>query len=148
MAPENVTLKFKKIHPDARIPQYASDGASGMDVSSVENLTLNPLERMLVPTGLTMEIPLGYEIQVRPRSGMAAKFGVTVLNTPGTVDSDYRGELKVILYNSDREKPYVVNKGDRIAQIVLQKIERAYIEEADALGETTRGSGGFGSTGA
>jgi dUTP pyrophosphatase len=142
-------LKVKRIHPDAKIPAYASDEASGMDVCSVEDVTINPLERKLVKTGLIFDIPKGHEIQVRPRSGLAAKYGITVLNTPGTIDSDYRGEVKIILYNSDKDNPYQIKVGDRIAQLVSGKVERANVEETTGeLSETQRGSGGFGSTGA
>lgn len=143
----DIDIKVKRIHPDAKIPQYSSPQASGMDVCSVENLTINPLERKLVKTGLTFEIPIGHEIAVRPRSGLANRNGITVLNTPGTIDSDYRGELGIILYNSDKDNPYHVKVGDRIAQIVPQPVEKARMLESSELSETERGSGGFGSTG-
>lgn len=130
------------------LPQYATEGSSGMDVKAALDtpLKLKSLHRVLVPTGLFVEIPTGYEIQVRPRSGMAIKHGITCLNTPGTIDSDYRGEIKVILINlSDEEQ--VINPGDRIAQMVLQKIERAELEQVTILNETARAAGGFGHTG-
>lgn len=130
------------------LPEYATDGASGMDVRAhlSEPLTLQPLERCLVPTGLYLEIPSGCEIQVRPRSGLAIRQGITLLNTPGTVDSDYRGELKVILINLSSE-PQVLQPGDRIAQIVLARFERLEWEASSTLSATQRGAGGFGHTG-
>lgn len=130
------------------LPAYATDGASGMDVRAclAEDLVLDPMQRAAVPSGLWLEIPPGYEIQVRPRSGMALNHGITCLNTPGTIDADYRGEVKVILVNlSDR--PHTLRHGDRIAQLVLQRVERAAWTEAAELGGTTRGEGGFGHTG-
>ena len=130
------------------LPGYATEGSSGMDVRAAVDtpLTLKPLQRVLVPTGLFVEIPTGYEIQVRPRSGMAVKNGITCLNTPGTIDSDYRGEIKIILINlSDEEQ--VINPGDRIAQMILQKVERAEFEQVEILNETARAAGGFGHTG-
>lgn len=130
------------------LPQYESALAAGMDVKAniTEPVVLKPLARAMVPTGLFVEIPAGYEIQVRPRSGLAAKFGVTVLNAPGTVDADYRGEIKVILVNlSDTE--FTVQPGERIAQLVLARHERADWQSVDVLSDTDRGTGGFGSTG-
>lgn len=130
------------------LPVYASPGAAGMDIRAYlsEPVILAPLERSLVPTGLFMEIPEGYEVQIRPRSGLAIKQGITCLNTPGTIDSDYRGEIKVILINLSAEKQ-IINHGDRIAQMVLQKTETAVLSVVTSLSETTRSSGGFGSTG-
>lgn len=130
------------------IPGYATLGAAGLDVRAnlSESVTLNPLERKLIPTGLKVAIPLGYEIQVRPRSGLAFKHGVTVLNTPGTIDADYRGEIGVLLVNLSSE-PFVIEHGERIAQLVVAKHEQISWEEVDELNETTRGAGGFGSTG-
>lgn len=130
------------------IPAYATEGASGMDIrASLEApVSLQPLQRMLVPTGLFIEIPAGYEAQVRPRSGMALKQGVTCLNTPGTIDSDYRGEVKVLLINlSDGEQQ--ISNGDRIAQLVIAKTERAALIVVQQLEHTERGEGGFGHTG-
>jgi dUTP pyrophosphatase len=131
-----------------KLPAYATAGAAGMDVraSLTEPVTLQPLERALVPTGLYMELPEGYECQVRPRSGLAIKQGITCLNTPGTIDSDYRGEIKVILINLSAE-PQVIQAGDRIAQLVFQKVEKAILEQVTAIGESGRSDGGFGSTG-
>lgn len=130
------------------LPAYATVGSSGLDVrANIEQpITLQSLERNLVPTGLFVEIPLGYEIQVRPRSGLAVKQGLTCLNTPGTIDADYRGEIKVILINLSQE-PQIIQPGDRIAQLVLQAIELIEWKSVDQLNETDRGSGGFGHTG-
>ncbi len=139
-------LKVKKIHEDAKIPAYAHEGDSGMDLYSVEETILQPGETKLVKTGLQIAIQKGFEAQVRPKSGLAAKFGITVLNTPGTVDSGYRGEVIVILVNHGKEE-YKVEKGKKIAQMVIAKVEEAEIEETFDLDETTRKDGGFGSTG-
>ena len=130
------------------LPHYATEGAAGMDVRAFlqEPITLKSLERTAVPTGLFFEIPPGYEVQVRPRSGLALKQGLTCLNTPGTIDSDYRGELKVILINLSTE-PQTIYSGDRIAQLVLQKVAQIKWQPADVLNETSRSGGGFGSTG-
>jgi dUTP pyrophosphatase len=132
-------------HP---LPSYATPGSSGMDVRALldADLVLAPLERTLVPTGLFLEIPTGYEVQVRPRSGLAVKQGITCLNTPGTIDSDYRGELKVILINLSGEVQ-TLHDGDRIAQLVLQKVETAAWLETEDLSATVRSDGGFGHTG-
>ncbi len=130
------------------LPHYATNGSSGMDIRAWldADVTLQPLERTLVPTGLFIELPEGYEVQVRPRSGLAIKQGITCLNSPGTVDADYRGELKVILINLSNE-PQTIRSGDRIAQIVMQKVEKINWQTADILNETERGAGGFGHTG-
>lgn len=128
------------------LPAYASGGAAGMDVLAAEELVLQPGARHAVATGLALAIPDGFEIQVRPRSGLALRYGITVPNTPGTIDSDYRGELKIILINHGAE-PFAVRRGDRIAQLVLAPVTRACWEEVDTLDETARGVGGFGSTG-
>jgi dUTP pyrophosphatase len=130
------------------VPQYATEGSSGMDIrASIDiPLTLQPLQRILIPTGLFVEIPSGYEIQIRPRSGLAIKHGITCLNSPGTIDSDYRGEIKIILINLSSEE-HVINPGDRIAQMIVQKIERAELEQVEILNETARAGGGFGHTG-
>jgi len=145
MSDISIRVVNRSRHP---LPSYATPGASGMDVRALldSDLLLAPLERTLVPTGLFLEIPTGYEIQVRPRSGLAVKQGITCLNTPGTIDSDYRGELKVILINLSGETQ-TLHDGDRIAQLVLQKVETAAWEEADELGATVRNEGGFGHTG-
>lgn len=128
------------------LPAYATAGAAGMDVVAAEDITLPPGARHAVATGLALAIPPGFEIQVRPRSGLALKHGITVPNTPGTIDSDYRGELKVILINHGHH-PFEVRRGDRIAQLVLAPVTRAAWLEVDELDETARGEGGFGSTG-
>ena len=132
----------------AVLPSYQSRGAAGADVSASlpSPLTIAPGERALVPTGLFLEIPEGYEVQVRPRSGLAARHGITVLNAPGTIDSDYRGEVKVLLVNLGQES-FTIAPGDRIAQLVAAKVERATFTETQALGVTERSDGGFGSTG-
>ncbi|MCY7421292.1 MAG: dUTP diphosphatase [Chitinophagaceae bacterium] len=130
------------------LPAYATEGSSGMDVRAdiVAPLQLLPLQRHLVPTGLFVEIPVGYEAQVRPRSGLAIKQGITCLNTPGTIDADYRGEIKVILINLSNETQ-VIQPGDRIAQLVFQKIEKIMLVKVDEISSTDRGEGGFGHTG-
>lgn len=128
------------------LPAYATSGAAGMDVVSAEDVTLAPAARHAVATGLALAIPEGYEIQVRPRSGLALKHGITVPNTPGTIDSDYRGELKVILINHGAE-PFVIQRGDRVAQLVLAPVVQAAWDEVEELDATERGAGGFGSTG-
>ena len=130
------------------LPEYATPQSAGMDIRANldEPITLNPLERKLIPTGLYMALPAGYEAQVRPRSGLAIKKGITVLNTPGTVDADYRGEVCVVLINLSNE-PFVVNDGERIAQMVIAKHEQPELVEVDVLDETERGAGGFGHTG-
>jgi dUTP pyrophosphatase len=135
-------------HSQHALPNYETIASAGMDLRAnlTEPITLNPLERAIVKTGLFIELPIGYEAQVRPRSGLAAKKGITVLNSPGTVDADYRGEIGVILVNLSNE-PFVVENGERIAQLVIAKHERAEWNEVQQLSETSRGAGGFGSTG-
>lgn len=142
-----MTLKFKRIHPDAQIPAYAHPDDAGMDLRSVEELVVKPGARALVRTGLVMMLPDGYEAQVRPRSGLALKRGVTVLNTPGTIDAGYRGEVGVILANFG-ETDFAVAKGDKIAQMVIAPVTRPeQVLEVDEIDATGRGAGGFGSTG-
>lgn len=141
-----MTLRFKKIHPDATLPSYAHASDAGMDVRSVEDVTVPAKGRVLVHTGLVMLLPPMYEAQVRPRSGLALKHGITVLNTPGTIDSGYRGEVGVILANFG-DSDFEVKKGDKVAQIVVAPVLQAEIEEANEIDETDRGAGGFGSTG-
>ena len=143
------TIKVKIINKSNNpTPAYSTEDSAGMDIRAFvkEPITLNPLERVLVPTGLYMELPHGYQCEVRPRSGLALKKGITVLNTPGTIDADYRGEVKVILVNLSNE-PFVVNPGERVAQLVLAKYEKIEWDEVEILDETARGEGGFGSTG-
>ena len=132
-------------HP---LPEYKTVLSAGMDLNAnlKESITLKPLERKLIPTGLFMEIPAGHEAQVRPRSGLALKHGITVLNSPGTIDADYRGELQVILVNLSNEE-FIIQDGERIAQLIIAKHERVEWEETDELSQTQRGEGGFGHTG-
>jgi dUTP pyrophosphatase len=130
------------------LPSYETDASAGMDLRANidKSITLKPLERTIVKTGLFIALPVGFEAQVRPRSGLAAKNGITVLNAPGTVDADYRGEIGVILVNLSNED-FIINDGERIAQLIIAKHERAHWEEVEVLSETKRGAGGFGSTG-
>lgn len=141
-----MTLSFKRVHPDAVLPAYAHPSDAGMDIRSVESLVIPPGKRALVKTGLVINLPPLYEAQVRPRSGLALKQGVTVLNTPGTIDSGYRGEIGVILINLG-EADFEVKTGDRIAQLVIAPVTQPTIVEATEIDETDRGAGGFGSTG-
>ena len=141
-----MTVSFKRISPDASLPSYARPGDAGMDLKSAEDAVIEPGARLLVHTGLAMALPEGYEAQVRPRSGLALKHGITVLNTPGTIDEGYRGEVGVILFNTG-DTAFKIAKGDRIAQMVIAPVTRARIVETDDLGSTERGAGGFGSTG-
>ncbi len=151
MSFEKIEIKLQHVtdlYNDIPLPEYATEGSSGLDLrAAVENDVIIPKGKIsLVPTNLRVEIPHGYEMQVRPRSGLAAKHGIGVLNSPGTIDSDYRGEIKVIMLNLGAE-PFEVNRGDRIAQMVISPYDRASWEESDSLGTTPRGEGGFGSTG-
>ncbi|MDR2865112.1 MAG: dUTP diphosphatase [Spirochaetaceae bacterium] len=143
-----VDVKVKKVDPKADIPSYQSAGSAGMDIHAClkKALVLESGERILVPTGLSFEIPEGFEGQIRSRSGLALKNGISVLNSPGTIDSDYRGELSVILINLS-QNPEIIHNGDRIAQIVFAPVSRAFLEETETLSPTKRGEGGFGSTG-
>lgn len=145
MAPIQIKIVNTSANP---LPHYATKGSSGMDIRAALDLplALQPLERNLIPTGLFVEIPQGYEIQIRPRSGLAIKQGLTCLNTPGTIDSDYRGEIKIILINLSSEEQ-VINPGDRVAQMIIQKTERAEFEQVEFLNNTERAEGGFGHTG-
>lgn len=141
-----VQLKIKKLASNAIIPKYANPGDAGMDLFSVEKYSIKPGERTLVKTGISVEFPHGYEMQIRPRSGLALKKGISIVNTPGTIDAEYRGEVGIILINHGNEV-FEINQGDKIAQAVLNKIEFGEIEEVTELSDTERGSGGFGSTG-
>lgn len=141
-----MTVKFLKLHEDAVIPTRGTALAAGLDLCCVEEFLLNPGDIKIVPTGLSMELPPSHEGQVRPRSGLAAKFGVTVLNSPGTIDEDYRGEIKVILINHGL-RTFIGHKGDRIAQLVVAKVVIPEVVETTELNTTQRGEGGFGSTG-
>ena len=143
-----VKILIKKLNSKVKLPKYKTDGSSGMDLMAFlsKPISIMPQKSELIPTGLTIAIPKNTEVQIRPRSGLAAKNNISVLNTPGTIDSDYRGELKVILYNHGSEE-FVVNNDDRIAQMVVVPIIKATFEEVENLPETIRGEGGFGSTG-
>ena len=144
----SVAVEVKRLPhgEDLPLPAYATEGAAGMDVVSAEDVTIPPGARYPVATGLALAIPQGYEIQVRPRSGLAFKHGITVPNTPGTIDSDYRGELKVLLINHGTED-FAIARGDRVAQLVLAPVVQAAWQEVEELDATARGDGGFGSTG-
>jgi len=139
-------IKVKKLSELAEIPAYQSEEAAGFDLHSIEDVVIKPRERKLISTGLAFEIPKGYEIQIRPRSGLAYKHGITVLNTPGTIDSDYRGEIKVLLINHSNED-FEIKVKERIAQAVIKEVIQAEFEEVEVLSETKRGEKGFGSTG-
>ena len=143
-----VKVLIKKLNPEAKLPSYKTSGSSGMDLMALidDTLTIKPNQSVLVPTGLSIAIPDDTEVQIRPRSGLAAKSNISVLNTPGTIDSDYRGELKIILINHGKED-FLINNGDRIAQMILMPVLKIEFEEVEDLPETIRGSGGFGSTG-
>ena len=141
-------VKIKKLNPDAIIPTYAREWDAGADLYATESVEIWPGERRLIGTGIAVEVPVGFVGLIHPRSGLAAKNGVTVLNTPGTIDVGYRGELKVILINLDKYKPFTVNKGDRIAQFVLQEVAVSEFVEVEELSDSVRQDGGFGSSGA
>lgn len=145
---EKVIVKIVRENDKIELPKYETSGAAGLDVRAniTEPIVLGSLERTLVPTGLKIAIPEGYEVQVRPRSGLALKHGITLLNTPGTIDSDYRGELKMIIANMSKDA-YTINPGERIGQLVLNKVEQIQWEVVETLDETERGAGGFGHTG-
>ena len=141
-------VKIKKLRPEAILPAYAHPGDAGMDLCNAgPDVSLEPLGRALVPTGLGVEIPQGYELQVRPRSGLALKKGLTVLNSPGTIDSGYRGEIGVIVFNSDPRSRAVIKNGERVAQLVLKSVEIIEWEQSSVLEASAREAGGFGSTG-
>ncbi|MFK7841165.1 MAG: dUTP diphosphatase [Sphingorhabdus sp.] len=144
--PIDIPVKRLESAGDLPLPSYETSGSAGMDVRAAEEAVIAPANRALVGTGFAFAIPAGYEIQVRPRSGLALKKGVSIPNTPGTIDSDYRGELKVILINHSAED-FMIQRGDRIAQIIVAPVQRAILMEVADLDETERGSGGFGSTG-
>jgi len=143
-----IKVLVKKLNPKAELPKYKTEGSSGMDLMAlIENpIKIKPQNSALIPTGLSIAIPEDTEIQIRPRSGLAAKSSISVLNTPGTIDSDYRGELKIILFNHGKEE-FTVKNNDRIAQMILMPVMKAEFEEVEELPKTVRGSGGFGSTG-
>ena len=143
-----IKVLVKKLNPKVELPKYKTEGSSGMDLMAlIENpITIKPQNSALIPTGLSIAIPEDTEVQIRPRSGLAAKSSISVLNTPGTIDSDYRGEIKIILFNHGKEE-FTVNNNDRIAQMILMPVLKAEFEEIKELPKTVRGSGGFGSTG-
>ena len=143
-----IKVLVKKLNPKAELPKYKTEGSSGMDLMAlIENpIIIKPQSYVLIPTGLSIAIPEDTEVQIRPRSGLAAKSSISVLNTPGTIDSDYRGEIKIILFNHGKEE-FTVNNRDRIAQMILMPVLKAEFEEVEELPKTVRGSGGFGSTG-
>ena len=147
---EKIQIKFRRLggNGDLPLPRYETEGAAGMDLRAAVEIpvTLNPGEIKLIPTGLSVSIPPGYEAQVRPRSGLALKFGIGLVNSPGTIDSDYRGEIGVIMVNWGSE-PFTVRRGDRIAQMIISKVYQAEILQVDLLDETDRGPGGFGHSG-
>ena len=143
-----VKVLIKKLNSKVQLPKYKTDGSSGMDLMAFLDTSINikPQESAIIPTGISIAIPKDTEVQIRPRSGLAAKSNISVLNTPGTIDSDYRGEIKIILFNHGKEE-FVINSNDRIAQMILMPIIKAEFEEVENLPKTLRGSGGFGSTG-
>jgi len=143
-----VKILVKKIYKNIKLPAYKTSGSSGMDLLAYikKKITINPNKTAIVPTGIALAIPKNYEIQIRPRSGLAAKKGISVLNTPGTIDSDYRGEIKIILINLGK-KSFVINSGDRVAQMILSPVVKAKLREVKKLPKTVRGKKGFGSTG-
>ncbi len=146
--PAEPSVRFRRLRAGARLPRYMTEGAAGMDLASAADapIAIAPGERLGVPTGWAMELPPGYEAQVRPRSGLSLKHGVTVVNAPGTIDRDYRGEIVVLLVNLGRE-PYSIAPGERVAQLVIAEVARAAVEEVAELSATERGAGGFGHTG-
>ena len=143
-----IKILIKRLSKEVSLPKYETSGSSGMDLAAYidSNININPGQTAIIPTGLALSIPKGFEVQIRPRSGLAAKQKISVLNTPGTIDADYRGEIKVILINLGPE-PFKVEKGLRIAQMIVCPIVQAQLKEVDDLSETERGKGGFGSTG-
>ena len=143
-----IKILIKKLSNSVSIPKYETSGSSGMDIAAhiENNVTINPGEKVLIPTGFSIAVPRGHEVQIRPRSGLAIKKNITVLNTPGTIDADYRGEIKVIFINFGKEK-FVIKNRDRIAQMVVCPVVQASLKEVKELSDTERGSGGFGSTG-
>jgi len=148
---EEITVKFKRLSEEFNnipLPSYSTSGSAGMDIRAAlkEPMNLKPMEVEMIATNLSVEIPEGFEIQVRPRSGLAAKHGIGILNSPGTIDSDYRGEVKIILINFSKEE-FIIQPGDRIAQLILSKVYRAKLEETEELNKSKRGEGGFGHSG-
>lgn len=146
-APEPLSIQMVMLDPDLEPPSYAHPGDAGADLRARESVTLGPGERVLVPTGVALALPFGYVGLVHPRSGLATKHGITVVNAPGTVDAGYRGEIKVTLLNTDLHESMTFERGDRIAQLVIQRVEQAVFVQVDSLEDSARGTGGFGSTG-
>ena len=140
-------ISIRRLDPDVPLPSYAHPGDAGADLVTTEDITLKPGERALVPTGISIALPEGYAAFVHPRSGLAARHGLSIVNTPGTVDAGYRGEIKVALINHDLVEPLVLNRGDRIAQLVIQRVEHAVFVDVEDLPDSSRGAGGYGSTG-
>lgn len=140
-------ISIRRLDPDVPLPSYAHPGDAGADLVTTEDVKLLPGERALVPTGIAIALPEGYAAFVHPRSGLAARHGLSIVNTPGTVDAGYRGEIKVALINHDPSETIVLNRGDRIAQLVVQRVEHAVFVDVDDLPESVRGAGGYGSTG-
>ena len=143
-----VKVLIKKLNSQVKLPRYKTDGSSGMDLMAFieDSIKIEPQKSALIPTGISIAIPEDTEVQIRPRSGLATKYSISVLNTPGTIDSDYRGEIKIILFNHGKDE-FIINNNDRIAQMILMPIIKAEFEEVEDLPKTLRGSGGFGSTG-
>tara|TARA_B100000767_G_C19692769_1_gene504778 strand:+ start:672 stop:1112 length:441 start_codon:yes stop_codon:yes gene_type:complete len=141
-------IQIKKLFDKVLTPKYETSGSSGMDIAAYlkQDISVSPGDKAMVPTGFSLSIPQGYEVQIRPRSGLAAKKGITILNTPGTIDSDYRGEIKIILINLSKDM-FVIKNGERIAQMVVCPVEQVSLEEVEELSDTDRGKDGFGSTG-
>ena len=144
---QDLRLEVLRLDPELPLPAYAHPGDAGADLLTAVDVRLAPGERALVPTGIAMAVPEGYVALVHPRSGLAARHGLSIVNTPGTIDSGYRGEVKVLLVNHDPHEPIELRRGDRVAQLVLQRVEQAAFVEVDRLPESVRGSGGYGSTG-
>ena len=142
-----ITVRFVRLDPTVETPALAHRGDAGYDLTSTEDFLLEPGRRALVPTGLAVSIPEGFAGFLQPRSGLASKHGISIVNTPGLIDSHYRGEIMVVLINLDPEEPFRVKRGDKVCQLVFQKVEQALFEEVERLDETERGEGGFGSTG-
>jgi dUTP pyrophosphatase len=142
-----VRLEVKRLDKELPVPSYAHDGDAGLDLYSAADVVLEPMQRTLIPTGIALAIPEGYAGFVQPRSGLAIRSGLSMVNTPGLIDSHYRGEVKVIAINLDPNETLTIHRGDKVAQLVLQAVVRAELVEVDDLGETRRGEGGFGSTG-
>lgn len=145
--PPPLTVALQRLDPGLPVPSYAHPGDAGADLHTAVDVRLEPGERALVPTGIAIALPEGYVALVHPRSGLAARHGLSIVNTPGTVDAGYRGEIKVLLVNLDPREPVELRRGDRVAQLVLQRVERAVFTEVEALPGSARGAGGYGSTG-